>query len=79
MISKGLARNKFLSCARDGNYYYHSRKDLEDENAMKIKAIQDYYERNCEKHGNGKVMATVSYWVTPKWLDHDISLRTNFR
>ena len=27
---------------------------------MKIKAIQDYYERNCEKHGNGKVMATVS-------------------
>ena len=59
MISKGLARNKFLSCARDGNYCYHSRKDLEDENAMKIKAIQEYYERNCEKHGNGKVMATV--------------------
>ena len=27
---------------------------------MKIKAIQEYYERNCEKHGNGKVMATVS-------------------
>ena len=49
-----------MTFAQDGNFCYHSRKDLEDENAMKIKAIQDYYERNCEKHGNGKVMATVS-------------------
>ena len=50
---------------------------------MKIKAIQEYYERNCEKHGNGKVMATVSSieWVLTSFrlFDHATSEHTNLR